>query len=244
MPCQLAGKTALITGAGRGIGRALALALADRHLNLILASRTPGTLDEIATKAVDQTKGQVMAQALDVGDQAAVEKLAAEAGRAFGQIDILVNNAGEGYAGKVLGSDPDQVRRMIDSNLWGLYLVTRFCLPLMSGGDIVNISSVAGMKYSPGFAMYSATKFAVRAFSEGLRNEAQDQGIRVLTVYPGMTDTDFFQRFAGPGQSPVPTSGGQLLHPAQVAEAIVHALEQPPGVAINELVIRPSWQER
>jgi methionine aminopeptidase len=110
-------------------------------------------------------------------------------------------------------------------------------------GDIVNIASVAGLKYSPKFALYSATKFAVRAFSEGLRNEVQGHNIRVATVNPGMVDTHFFDAFSAGGVV-VPADKGDLLKPEDIADAIHFALSRPRSVALNEITIRPYWQER
>jgi NADP-dependent 3-hydroxy acid dehydrogenase YdfG len=105
-----------------------------------------------------------------------------------------------------------------------------------SSGHIVNVSSVVGIKYFPKSPMYSATKFAVRAFSEGLRNQVQKWNIRVTTVYPGQTDTPMLER--------VPLAErNKFLRPEHIARAIIHALEYPDGVSINEIVIRPTWQE-
>lgn len=245
-PKPLAGKVALITGATSGIGRALTLALALEGADLALASRNQDTLGNLGQEAAGLTDGQIMAQPTDVGRREQVEALADAVKNTFGHLDILVNNAGVGHAGTILDSNPDQVWEMIRTNLWGTYLVTRFCLPLMlgrEGGDIVNISSVAGLKYAPGYAMYSATEFAVKAFSEALRNEVQSAGLRVLTVYPGMTESAFFQRMGAVG-TPLPHQKRELLKPEQVSRGIVMALSHPPEVAVNELVIRPSWQER
>ena len=135
---------------------------------------------------------------------------------------------------------------MVEVNVLGVYHMTRALLPAMisqGGGDIVNLGSVAGVKYSPNFAVYSATKFAVRAFSEALRNEVQASGIRVTLMQPGMTRTPFFESFAQ-GGAPVPLDQGDILRPEDIAEAIHYAVTRPEGVAVNELTIRPTWQER
>jgi NADP-dependent 3-hydroxy acid dehydrogenase YdfG len=124
--------------------------------------------------------------------------------------------------------------------------MSRAVLPRMiqqKRGDIVNIGSVAGLKYSPGFAMYSATKFAVRAFSEGLRNEVQPHNIRVTTVHPGMTDTHFFDSFSQGGM-PLPADRGDILRPEDIADAVHFVLTRPANTALNELTLRPAWQER
>jgi NADP-dependent 3-hydroxy acid dehydrogenase YdfG len=135
---------------------------------------------------------------------------------------------------------------MVRVNVMGVYHMTRSVLPAMidqQGGDIVNLGSVAGLKYSPNFAIYSATKFAVRAFSEALRNEVQGDNIRVTLIHPGMTQTPFFDSFAK-GGSPVPLDKGKILDPEDIANAIHFAVTRPHGVSINELTVRPTWQER
>ncbi|RJX29109.1 MAG: SDR family NAD(P)-dependent oxidoreductase [Desulfarculus sp.] len=238
-------KVALVTGAGSGIGRALALALAQEGASLILAARSREKLSQAAGQAQPHAQNEILVQPTDVSDRAQVEKLAAAAQQAFGGVDILANCAGLGYGGPVLASDPAQAEEMIRVNFYGLYLVTRLCLPLIlarGGGDIVNIASVAGLKASPGFAVYSASKYAVRGFTDSLRMELRDRGVRVLCVNPGMTQTAFFERF---GSAPAPPQEGQrLMPPEHVAAAIVEALALPAATAVNELTIRPSWQER
>lgn len=244
---RFADKTAVITGAGGGIGRALALALAGEGANLVCVGRNVEALARAAQEARERTRGQVLAQPADVGEPEDVKALAAAVDRSFGQVDVLVNNAGVGYSGTVLDSDPEEVEEMLRTNVFGTYLVTHHLLPFMigrGGGDIINLGSVAGLKYSPGFAAYSASKFAVRAFSEALRNEVQGEGIRVLTLHPGMTRTGFFDRFLPGGGSSLPDDADKYLDPAQVARVVLEALCLPPGAAVNEIVVRPTWQER
>jgi short-subunit dehydrogenase len=242
----LTGKAALITGASSGLGRALAIEMANRGAGLLLAARNQDRLGQAAQQAGAYAHGDVVIQPCDVGDQGQVDALATEAERAFGGLDILINNAGIGRAGKVAESDTDAVRQMLGVNLWGLYLVTRACLPLVSErrGWVVNISSVAALNPSPGFAMYAASKAAVSSFSRSLRQELRLDGVRVLDVCPGMMGTAFFDGFTASGKPPVPTDAGPLLDPADAAHAICDALCLPENAAVNELVIRPAWQER
>lgn len=239
---ELKGRVALITGASSGIGRALSLALAAEGMNLVLAARSLDKLNQLSGQAARLSQAEVLVQPMDVSQQDQVQELARAVENTFGQVHLLVNNAGVCYGGTVADSDPEQMQRMIQVNLWGPYLVTHYCLPLMQEGDVVNISSVAGLRYAPGFAIYSATKFGLKALGEGLRNEVQSQGIRVLTVYPGVTDTDFFSTFTPDGKPPANVVKGEPLTAEQVARAIVAAIKNPPGVAVNELVIRPIWQ--
>ncbi|MCB2186658.1 MAG: SDR family oxidoreductase [Deltaproteobacteria bacterium] len=242
---SLAGRNALVTGASSGIGRAVAQDLLRAGCRVLLTARRTAELAETAHAADDPGPERAVILAGDVARPETAQALAKAVAERWGRLDILVNAAGVGYAGSVQDSDPDQVRRMLDVNLWGLYLVTRAMLPLMPGpGDLVNLASVAGLKFSPGFAMYSASKFAVRAFSEALRNEVQGRGLRVTTVHPGMTDTAFFANFLSGGGSPVPHGQGELLTPEQVAQVIMFALTLPPGAALNEFTLRPTWQPR
>ncbi len=242
----LAGQAALVTGASRGLGRALAIELAQRGANLILAARDQDGLARTAQAAKIHDQAEVLVQPCDVRDREEVASLAAAAKRTYGGLDILVNNAGLGRAAKVADSDPDDVELMIRVNLWGLYLVTRACLPVMKdrGGWVVNISSVAAFSPSPGFAMYAATKAAVSSFSQSLRQELRHDGVRVMNVSPGMMETSFFEEFAEGGKAPVPTDAGPLLQSVDAARAIGDALCLPVNAAVNELTIRPAWQER
>ena len=185
-------------------------------------------------------------QSCDVTCLSDCQELVKSAVKRFEGVDILINNAGIGYSGRVVDSNPFEAERMVRVNVLGVYHMARSVLPVMidrKKGDIVNIASVAGLKYSPNFALYSATKFAVRAFSEGLRNEVQAHNIRVATVNPGMVDTNFFDAFSEGGVV-LPTDKGDLLKPEDIADAIHFALTRPRSVALNEVTIRPYWQER
>jgi NADP-dependent 3-hydroxy acid dehydrogenase YdfG len=212
----------------------------------VVAAATSSDLLQTLAEEIEALGRRCLVQPCDVTQRGECEHLARHALEAFGRIDILVNNAGVGYSGAIIDSDPEEVERMLRVNVWGVYLMTRAVLPTMmerGSGDIVNLGSVAGMKYSPNFAVYSATKFAVRAFSEALRNEVQGHNIRVTLVHPGMTRTAFFDSFTRKG-APVPVDKGDILKPEDIADAIVYAVSLPSGVALNEFTLRPSWQER
>jgi NADP-dependent 3-hydroxy acid dehydrogenase YdfG len=242
---SLKGKVALITGASKGIGRATALRLAEAGVNLAMGATRMDLLNTLV-KDVEESGVKALAEKCDVTQLSDCRNLVKQALAEFGQIDILVNNAGVGFSGKVVDSIPEEIEHMINVNVLGVYYMTQSVLPAMieiESGDIVNIASVAGLKYSPNFAMYSATKFAVRAFSEGLRNEVQAHNIRVILIHPGMTETNFFETFAKGGLR-VPRDKGDILKPEVIAEAIYFALSQSEGVALNEMTVRPSWQER
>ena len=242
---SLKSKVALITGASKGIGRATARRLAEEGANLVVGATGTDLLDSLV-KDVKESGVKTLAAKCDVTKYSDCQDLVQQALAEFGQIDILVNNAGVGFSGKVVESVPEEIEHMIKVNIMGVYYMTRSVLPAMiekESGDIVNIASVAGLKYSPNFAMYSATKFAVRAFSEGLRNEVQPHNIRVTLIHPGMTKTNFFETFARGGLR-IPQDKGDILKPEAIADAIYFALSQSQGVALNEITVRPSWQER
>ncbi len=242
---QLKGKVALITGASKGIGRACALMLAEAGANVVLCATSVDLL-EILRKDIDGLGVEPLAERCDVSRLLDCEKVVEKSLERFGKIDILINNAGVGFSDKIVDSEPGEVEQMVKVNLLGVYYMTRAVLPSMierEHGDIINIGSVAAVKYSPNFAMYSATKFAVRAFSEALRNEVQDHNIRVTLIHPGMTKTPFFDSFAQ-GGSPFPLDKGEIMKPEDIANAIHFALNRPQGVSLNELTVRPTWQER
>lgn len=242
---SLKGKVALVTGASKGIGHATAMRLAEDGVAVVLTATSIDLLESLK-KEIETRGGESLALRCDVTKLAECEELVRQSLLRFGKIDILVNNAGVGYSGKIIESEPDKVQQMVMVNILGVYYMTRSVLPSMMAlrkGDIINIGSVAGIKYSPRFAIYSATKFAVRAFSEALRNEVQEHNIRVTLVHPGMTQTAFFESFAR-GGSPVPLDKGDILRPEDIANTIHFALTRPDGVALNEVTVRPTWQER
>jgi clavulanate-9-aldehyde reductase len=241
---ELDGKVALVTGASKGIGRATSLALARQGADVVASARSADLL-EVLRQEIEVLGSRCMVRHCDVTDRDECESLVERSVEAFGKIDILINNAGIGYSGAVAGSDPGEMERMLLVNVLGVYLMTRSVLPVMieQGGDVVNLGSVAGVKYSPNFAMYSATKLAVRAFSEALRNEVQSHNIRVTLVNPGMTRTSFYDSFSKKG-APIPVDRGTLLEPEDIADAILYAVSRPPDVAVNEVTVRPKWQER
>ncbi|MBV8645608.1 MAG: SDR family NAD(P)-dependent oxidoreductase, partial [Candidatus Eremiobacteraeota bacterium] len=182
---DLAGKIVAVTGAGSGIGRALALALVERHAIVALADRDADGLAE--THRLASRNGVASQHVLDVADQAAVERFAAAVKAQHGGVHAIVNNAGVALFGTVEQLSLDEMRWLIDINFWGVVYGCKAFLPLLraqSAGFIVNISSAFGLWGPPGQAAYAASKFAVRGFSEALRGELQDSGISVVTVHP------------------------------------------------------------
>ncbi|MGJ4996764.1 SDR family NAD(P)-dependent oxidoreductase [Bradyrhizobium sp. HKCCYLS3077] len=217
----LDGKIALITGAGSGIGRATALALAARGVHLVLFCRTAAKLAETATLAASHGV-KIETLAGDVVDSTACTQALAVARDRFGRLDILVNNAGNVRAGRLEATEIADIRAMIEVDLLAPILWTRAALPLLrAGGDgaIVNVSSGIALVGAPFYATYAAAKAGLARFGEALHRELLDEGVRVLTVYPGATETPMMaSNKAGP------ELGFARETPEMVADALVDGL--------------------
>jgi NADP-dependent 3-hydroxy acid dehydrogenase YdfG len=243
----LAGRVAAVTGASSGIGAATAAALSRAGATVALGARRRDRLDELAA----QLDGPSSVHEVDVGDEQQARSFIEGAHSEHGGLHLLVNNAGLMLLGPVATAETADWRRMLEVNLWGLLVCTHTALPLISasgGGDVVNVSSVAGRRADAGAAVYNMTKFGVHAFSEALRQEALHAGVRVTVVAPGFVDTEL----QGHNTEPVVVAAmdrareqiGEVLHPEDIAEAIVHAVTRPPHVCVNEVVVRPTRQAR
>ena len=230
----LAGKTAVITGASRGIGAALAHMLHDRGVNLGLASRRGDDL------GLDRT----VAQSCDVRDLDALERLCSATAAAFGGIDIVVANAGVGAYGAFLDLSREHLDEMIDVNLKGTLYAIRAALPHMAGreGDVITLASEAGRRGLPNEAVYCASKFGQVGFTRALDHELRGQGIRCTNVCPGGVATDFALE-AGRGRTPDVLPG--MMTAEDVAEVCVFVLERPRHFRMLETALRPmtetSW---
>ncbi|MBX6395037.1 MAG: SDR family oxidoreductase [Alicyclobacillaceae bacterium] len=238
----LDGKVALVTGASSGIGEATAVALAEAGATVVAAARR---LDRVEALSA-QSGGRISPAYLDVTDRDAVKRLVQEAIERFGKIDILVNNAGVmllSYMDKLLVDEWD---RMIDVNVKGVLYGVAAVLPHMKerrSGHIINIASVAGHRVFPAGAVYCGTKFAVRAISEGLRQELAPFGVRVTVISPGIVKTELTDHITDPDVRR--TIEARTLTPLQskdIAEAVLYAVQQPQHVDINEIVVRPTEQ--
>jgi len=242
-------QVALVTGASSGIGAATALALAARGTRVALAARRLDRLQTLVER-IGQAGGEALALAADVTDERAAEAMVRRAHEEWGRLDILVNNAGLMLLGPIAGADTEDWRRMISTNLLGLLYATHAALPIMQaqhGGHIVNLSSVAGRTARAGSGVYNLTKWGVGAFSEALRQECVADHIRVTVIEPGMVDTELASHITyGPARQAA-QSRLQEIHPLQaedVANAIVYAVSQPPHVNVNEILLRPTEQDR
>jgi NADP-dependent 3-hydroxy acid dehydrogenase YdfG len=219
----------LITGASSGIGAATARAAAGAGWRVVLAARSLDRLESIASDLGDAA----LPLRCDVTEWEQQEAMVAAALERFGRIDCAFANAGFGAARGFLEESPEHWRSMVLTNVYGAALTIRATLPSLkeSRGHLVLTGSVAGRRALPG-SLYSATKWAVTAMGESARQELNDTGVRVTVVEPGMVDTPFFSRGAGEG----------ALKAEDVARAVMYALEQPPHVDVNEILIRPTAQ--
>lgn len=249
MSKNLDGKTALVTGASSGIGRAAARALAQAGARVALVARRADRLKDVAA-AIETAGGQALALPADVTVPEEAARVVQQAVSHFGGLHILVNAAGMTQTGRVENADLDDWRQAFELNLWaGLYL-SRAAIPSLKagGGDIVNISSTAGRRpVGATFGPYAASKFALTAFTESLRAEVTVAGIRVCIIEPGATDTEIH---AAIKDEKVRESTRQHLQkdgamqPEDVAAAIVFVVSQPPRVNVSQLMIRPSVDAR
>jgi NADP-dependent 3-hydroxy acid dehydrogenase YdfG len=250
MPTQtLDGKIAAVTGASSGIGAATAVALARAGAAVGVGARRADRLEDLV-KQIEGEGGRAVALGADVSEEDQARAFIQGIDEHFGGLDILVNNAGVMLLGPVMGADVEHWQRMVNVNVLGLLYCVHEALPLMEargGGDIVNVSSVAGRKANAFSAVYNATKFGVHAFSEALRQEALNVGVRVTIVAPGFVETELlthnadFVQEAAQGQK---DEIGKVLEAEDIADAIVYAVAQPPHVCLNEILVRPTGQAR
>lgn len=238
----LNGKTAIVTGASSGIGRATARLLVEKGCNVVLAARRKDRLEELAAEIGERA----LTVPTDITDPDACETLVARTLDHFGAVDVMVNNAGIGLYGSIPEADPEDWRRMFDVNVLGALYTTRAATRRMlsqGSGDIVFISSVAGRRVPrPDGTVYAATKHAITAVAEGLRMDLCGKGIRVVTIEPGLVRTEFPEGSFSSAEEYYASKEYAPLDAEAVATAVVYAVEQPPNVSVNEVLIRPSDQ--
>jgi NADP-dependent 3-hydroxy acid dehydrogenase YdfG len=245
----LDGKVALVTGASSGIGEATAVALAAAGAAVAVGARRADRLDALTARLRDGG-ATVLPLELDVTDEQACADAVARTRERLGGLDVLVNNAGVMLLGTIVGADPEDWRRMLSTNVLGLMYMTHAAIEGMveqGSGDVVNISSVAGRTARKGAGVYNASKWAVNAFSESLRQEVTGRGVRVSLVEPGAVDTELRTHITQPAArqaSDQYAEGMRQLRADDVARAILYVVTQPPHVAVNEVLVRPTDQER
>ena len=249
MAGRLDRQVALISGASSGIGEATALALADEGAAVAIGARRADRLAALAEK-VTASGGRALTLALDVTDEASCRDAVHRTVEEFGRLDIVVNNAGVMLLGPIVGADTEDWRRVIHTNVLGLMYLTHAALPHLldrGAGDIINVSSVAGRVARLGSGAYNASKWAVNAFSESLRQEVTGRGIRVTLVEPGAVATELADHITHQETREATKNWVSGLRPLQaedIAAGVVYAVTQPAHVAVNEVLIRPTDQER
>jgi len=232
---EIKGRVAVVTGAGRGIGRAIAVELARMGASVVIAARNVSELEETARMA-----GSASVVPTDVRKREEVLRLLDHAQSQAGPIDILVNAAGIGVTGPVAEFKESDFDDVLDTNLKSIFLACRGVLPSMISrgtGHIVNIASIAGKVGSANLAVYCASKFGVVGFSQALAEEVRQHGIRVSLICPGSTDTSFM------GSSRKSTKlRERMLSPADVAHAVTMIVTQEANSFISEVIMRPTMK--
>jgi NADP-dependent 3-hydroxy acid dehydrogenase YdfG len=231
-------KTILITGASSGIGAAIARELGHAGARLALGARRTDRLEALAA----EIGGDVLVRRLDVTDRADVAAFADAARQRFGRIDVIVNNAGVMPLSPMASLKVEEWERMVDVNIKGVLYGVAAVLAEMTergSGHIVNIASIGALRVVPTAAVYCATKYAVRALSEGLRQE--NERIRVTCVHPGVVESELADTITDPiAAAAMKTYRTIALQPDAIARAVRYALEQPDDVDVSEIVVRPT----
>jgi NADP-dependent 3-hydroxy acid dehydrogenase YdfG len=245
----LAGKVALVTGASSGIGDATARALAAAGADVAIAARRHDRLDVLANE-LERSGVKALVLAADLTREDENRRIVDETERHFGRLDILVNNAGVMLLSPVDGADPQDWRRMLERNVLAPMVSAQAALPGMrarGGGSIINISSTAGRIANPNVSGYSASKFGIVAFSESLRREVYKDKIRVCVIEPGVVETELREHIPHAGTKQAIDAWAaamRQLQPEDVANAVLYVATQPPHVNVNEILMRPTDQER
>lgn len=228
---SLAGKNALVTGAGKGIGRAIAVALAQEGANVALLARTESQLRDVAQE-IEQLGGKAVVVTADIADRTAVEAAVTQAATTLGTIDILINNAGIGTFAKLVDMDPAEWEKIIQVNLMGTYYATRAVLPQMIAretGDIINIASTAGQRGAATTSAYSASKFAIMGLTESLMQEVRKHNIRVTALTPSTVATELAINNKLTDGNPE-----KVMQPEDLAEFIISQLKLNRRIFIKE----------
>ncbi|MDQ2858015.1 MAG: SDR family NAD(P)-dependent oxidoreductase [Candidatus Eremiobacteraeota bacterium] len=250
---RLNGTVALITGASSGIGEATALALAGAGASVGLVARRGARLEDLAAR-ITATGAKALAIEADITDDAAAREAVARVVDEFGRLDTLVNNAGVMLLGAIVDADASEWARMIDLNVTALLQMTHAGLPHLLAAaetqprrvaDVVNVSSVAGRVARSGSGVYNASKWAVNAFSESLRQEVTKRHVRISLIEPGAVATELFSHNTQAVREMIHQRFGNIerLDAGDIADAVAYVVTRPRHVAINEMLVRPTEQE-
>ncbi|MDX9858776.1 MAG: SDR family oxidoreductase [candidate division Zixibacteria bacterium] len=235
---SLSGKVVVITGASRGIGKGIAELFAGENTRIVLVARKKTELQAVAD-SLGLPKKQVAIVTADISKASGMRKVAAAAYRRFGSLDIFINNAGVGFTGPIVDMDEKDFDRIVATNLKSVFLCFREVIPRMQkqgGGQIINISSMAGKQAVPNMAVYAASKAALNVLSESVGGEVRNDNIRVCTVAPASTDTGFGSR-GGP-KRPAGNAATKLTV-SEVAATVLHVAKQNPNAWVSYVDIRP-----
>ncbi|AKJ50233.1 oxidoreductase [Staphylococcus aureus] len=227
----LTDKIAVVTGAGSGIGEAIATLLHEEGAKVVLAGRNKDKLQNVANQLAQDS---VKVVPTDVTKKEEVDELIKIAQQTFGGLDIVINSAGQMLSSKITDYQVDEWDSMIDVNIKGTLYTAQAALPTMleqSSGHLINIASISGFEVTKSSTIYSATKAAVHTITQGLEKELAKTGVKVTSISPGMVDTAITAAYN-------PT-GRKKLEPQDIAEAVLYALTQPKHVNVNEITVRP-----
>ena len=242
---NIEGKVVIITGASSGIGEAVAKHLTAQGAKVSLAARRREKLDQIV-QDIEQAGGAAKAFITDVTKKDDVDALVKNTLEAFGRVDVILNNAGLMPLSRLENLHYDEWEKMIDTNIKGVLYGIGAALPVFKeqkSGHFINVSSVAGHRVGPGAAVYSATKFAVRAISEGLRQEVKPYNIRTTIISPGAIKTELPDTITDTKIKEVMQPVLDIaISPESIARAVAYVIEQPEEFDVNEIILRPTAQ--
>jgi len=230
-------KTAIVTGASRGIGKSIALKLAKENYKIMLFGRDEKLLNEVKSE-INKEDGDADVFVGDVTDENFVKESIGRVIEKHKQIDVLVNNAGVMIAKKFIETNLDEFKLQVDTNLYGVYNFTKAVLPSMMAkreGTIINISSIAGKNPVSGGTLYSSTKHALMGFSKSLMLEVREYNVRVASVCPGSVDTELLTNTIM-----APANSEKILQPSDVADVVFSIINLPIRAMISEVEIRPT----
>ena len=224
-------KVAVITGAGRGIGRALAHSLAGAGFHVVLAARSQAELEAVAA-AIQAAGGTTSVVTGDLGVEEEVRQLIATAAAVTGHLDVVIANAGQAQVGPFWEQSLEAWQATLNVSLTGAFLLCKHAvLHLVSGSHLFTIGSIASRTAFPGWAAYSAAKWGLLGFTNAMREELRERGIKVTAVLPGAVDTALWDAIPGDWNH------ANMLQPGDVARAVLHAVNEPPHVSIDEIVL-------